>query len=219
MRYFLSIATGLAVVALIALVFPLLQSQELVEERGASAELEKVVANLKTELDMANKGGAQLKAKLDETSAKIEQLRNELAAAKSQSTENQAHANQQLVAERQASQSQIDALNKTAEEGKAKLSEAERQIADLKKQLVATTADREAAQSKLSETQSQLDALNSELAKAKRAAEQANTKTRELEQAVTSANAEIERLKAELEQRSPPPVSVSPPSEDNPTPQ
>jgi hypothetical protein len=33
------------------------------------------------------------------------------------------------------------------------------------------------------------------------------------------ANAEIERLKAELEQKSPPPVPVSPPREDKPTPQ
>jgi septal ring factor EnvC (AmiA/AmiB activator) len=125
MRYFISLAVGLAVVALIALVFPLLQTQELVQERGASAELEKVVANLKTELNTANKGGAQLKAKLDEASANIEQLRNELAAAKSQSTESQAHAqelttelekarrdaDQQRAAERQASQSQVDALN------------------------------------------------------------------------------------------------------------
>jgi len=74
MRYFISLAVGLAVVALIALVFPLLQTHELVQERGASAELEKVVANLKTELNTANKGGAQLKAKLDEASANIEQL-------------------------------------------------------------------------------------------------------------------------------------------------
>ena len=174
MRYFLSIAAGLAVVALIALVFPLLQSQELVQERRASAELEKVVANLKTELDTANKGGAQLKAKLDETNANIEQLRNELAAAKSQSTESQVHeqelttelekarkvADQQLAAERQASQSQIDALNKTAEEGKAKLSDADKQIADLQAQLATASAQlkqtndgRNAAQSKLSETQ------------------------------------------------------------------
>ena len=98
MRYFLAIAVGLAVVALIALVFPLLQSQELVQERRASAELEKAVANLKTELDMANKAGAQLKAKLDETNSNIEQLRNELTAAKSQSTESQAHA-QELTTE------------------------------------------------------------------------------------------------------------------------
>ena len=85
MRYFLAIAVGLAVIALIAFVLPLLQSQELVQERGASAELEKAVANLKTELDTANKVGAQLKAKLDETNSNIEQLRNELTAAKSQS--------------------------------------------------------------------------------------------------------------------------------------
>src|SRR4029079_4123294 len=154
MRYFLAIAVGLAVVALIALVFPLLQSQELVQERGASAELEKAVANLKTELGMANKAGAQLKAKLDETNSVIDQLRNELTAATSQSTESQAHAqelttelgktrkdaDQQLAAERKARQSQIDALNNTAEEGKAKLSEAEKQIADLQAQLSTASA-------------------------------------------------------------------------------
>ena len=62
MRYFISLAVGLAVVALIALVFPLLQTQELVLERAASARLEKVVANLKTQLEAANKSGARTRS-------------------------------------------------------------------------------------------------------------------------------------------------------------
>ena len=128
----------------------------------------------------------------------MQELTTELETAKRD-------ADQQRAAERQASQSQIDALNDRAEEGKAELSDAGKQIADLKKQLVATAA--------------QLETLNIALAKAEGAAEQATKKTRELEQAATSSNAEIERLKAELEQRSLPPASVSPRREDNLTPQ
>ncbi len=205
MRYLPVIGVALGIVALIVLVFPLVQTQrhlrevrtelgktneQLVQERGATAELEGVVANLKAELDAANRARTEFKENLDDANSDMEQLRSDLDAAQSQ-----------------------------LREGKAELSESETQIGDLKKQLATTTTDRDAAQSKLGDTQSQLEGLNSELAKAKEAAEQANTKATELENAVNSANAEIGRLKGELEQRSPPPVTVSPPENDSSTPQ
>ena len=68
------IAIGLAVVALAFLVFPLVQVQtelrlaneQVVQARARMAELERVVANLKTELDAANRARTQLQSGLDE---------------------------------------------------------------------------------------------------------------------------------------------------------
>jgi predicted nucleic acid-binding Zn-ribbon protein len=74
MRVWAWIAIGLAVVALAFLVFPLVQVQtelrlaneQVVQARARMAELERVVANLKTELDAANRARTQLQSGLDE---------------------------------------------------------------------------------------------------------------------------------------------------------
>ena len=63
MRVWALIAIGLAVLALAFLVFPLVQiqtklrlaSEQVVQARAGMAELERVVANLKTELDASNR--------------------------------------------------------------------------------------------------------------------------------------------------------------------
>jgi septal ring factor EnvC (AmiA/AmiB activator) len=76
MRNVLAIALGLAVLALIALVIPLLSSQrqlrevqrelaktneQVVQDRNASDQLEQTISNLKAELDTANKARTALK--------------------------------------------------------------------------------------------------------------------------------------------------------------
>ena len=99
MRPFPLIAIAIGIVALIALVFPLVQTQrhlrevrtelgrtkeQLVQDRAASAQLEQTVSNLKTDLDAANKARTELKENLDDASSDVEQLRNDLDAAQSQ---------------------------------------------------------------------------------------------------------------------------------------
>ena len=81
MRYALAIALGVAVLALTGLVIILALSQQhleqartelrrtneqLVQNRDASGQLEQTIANLKTELDAANKARIELKENLDE---------------------------------------------------------------------------------------------------------------------------------------------------------
>ena len=99
MRPFPLIAIAIGIVALIALVFPLVQNQrhlreartelgrtkeQLVQDRAASAQLEQTVSNLKTDLDAANKARTELKENLDDASSDVEQLRNDLDTAQSQ---------------------------------------------------------------------------------------------------------------------------------------
>ena len=70
MRVWAWIAIGVAVVALAVLFFPLVQIQrdlrlaneQVVQTRARVAELERVVANLKAELDAANRARTQLQA-------------------------------------------------------------------------------------------------------------------------------------------------------------
>ena len=75
MRVWAWIAIGLAVVALAFLLFPLVQIQtelrlaneQVVQTRARMGELERVVANLKTELDASNRTRTQLQSDLDES--------------------------------------------------------------------------------------------------------------------------------------------------------
>ena len=86
MRVWAWIAIGLAVAALALLVFPMLQIQrdlrlaneQVVQARARIAELESVVANLKTELDAANRGRTQLKGALEEANSEIEKRQSEV---------------------------------------------------------------------------------------------------------------------------------------------
>ena len=170
MRYWPPIALGLGIVALIALVLPLVQSQ-------------RHLSVVRAELGRTN-------GQLVQATGIISDLKAELNSA---------------AAEREASQSRIEALSNAADDAKAKLSAAEKQIADLKEQLESVNG--ELAKSK--------DATEQANAKADDAANTAKTRQGELDQ----ANAEIEQLKTELDQRPLPPVSVSPPGENSSTPQ
>ena len=86
MRVWAWIAIGLAVAALVLLVFPMLQIQkdlrlaneQVVQARARIAELESVVANLKTELDAANRGRTQLQGALEEANSEIEKRQSEV---------------------------------------------------------------------------------------------------------------------------------------------
>ena len=86
MRVWAWIAIGLAVFALAFLVFPLVQIQtklrlaneQVVQARAGMAELERVVANLKTELDAANRARTQLQSGLDEANSEIEKRQSEV---------------------------------------------------------------------------------------------------------------------------------------------
>jgi len=100
------IALALAVVAVVVLVFPLVRTEQHLKdvrnELGRTNEqvvkLEKVIANLKTELDEANTARTQFQGSLDEATISIEQLRKELDAAQSQLKEKEAHE-QELTTE------------------------------------------------------------------------------------------------------------------------
>jgi chromosome segregation ATPase len=80
------IAIGLVVAALAVLVFPLVQIQtelklaneQVVQARARIAELERVVANLKTELDAANRARTQLQGGLEEANSEIEKRQSEV---------------------------------------------------------------------------------------------------------------------------------------------
>ena len=86
MRVWAWLAIGLAVAALALLVFPMLQIQrdlrlaneQVVQARARIAELESVVANLKTELDAANRGRTQLKGALEEANSEIDKRQSEV---------------------------------------------------------------------------------------------------------------------------------------------
>ena len=86
MRVWLGIAIGLIVVALAVLVFPLVETQrdwklanEQVEQTKARvAELQRVVANLKAELDAANRARTQLQGGLDEANTEIRERQFEV---------------------------------------------------------------------------------------------------------------------------------------------
>ena len=86
MRVWAWIAIGVAVVALAVLFFPLVQIQrdlrlaneQVVQARARMAELERVVANLKTELDAANRARTQLQGGLEEANSEIEKRQSEV---------------------------------------------------------------------------------------------------------------------------------------------
>lgn len=89
MRVWAGVAIGLAVVVLAVLFFPLVQMQrdfrlgreQIVEARTRVAELERVVANLKAELEAANQTQTQLQGRLDKANAEIQKLSADLEKA------------------------------------------------------------------------------------------------------------------------------------------
>ena len=77
---------GLLVAVLAVLVVPLVQSQkdlrlareQVVQARARNAELESVVADLKTELVAANQARTQLQGSLEEANSEIEKRQSEI---------------------------------------------------------------------------------------------------------------------------------------------
>src|SRR6185436_13859028 len=110
MRRLPYIALGLAIIALVLVAIPLqsrlsvlqhelgMTNRQLVQARAASAELERVNARLKIELDAANRARTDFQTNLDEATSDNEQLRKDIEAAQSQSKENETRA-QELMAE------------------------------------------------------------------------------------------------------------------------
>ena len=86
MRVWAWIAIGIVVAALAVLIFPLVQLQmelrlvneQVVQARAKIAEFEGVVANLKTELDAANRARTQLQGGLEEANSEIEKRQSEV---------------------------------------------------------------------------------------------------------------------------------------------
>jgi septal ring factor EnvC (AmiA/AmiB activator) len=86
MRVWAWIAIGIALVALAVLLFPLVEIQRdlrLANEQGVQArariaELERLVADLKTELNEANRARTQLQGDLDEANSEIEKRQSEV---------------------------------------------------------------------------------------------------------------------------------------------
>ena len=86
MRVWAWIAIGIVVAALAVLIFPLVQLQmelrlaneQVVKARARIAEIGGVVANLKTELDAANRARTQLEGGLKEANSEIEKRQSEI---------------------------------------------------------------------------------------------------------------------------------------------
>ena len=155
------IALGLAIIALVLVAIPLqsrlrvLQhelgttNRQLVQARAASAELERVNARLKTELDAVSKARTQLQGHLDEANTKAEQLGKDLNTAQSQLKEKEVHEQElttelektkketyaQLAAAKEANQRQFETITNEATK---KLAESEKRVADLTDQLKST---------------------------------------------------------------------------------
>jgi|SwirhisoilCB2_FD_contig_71_3502082_length_762_multi_2_in_0_out_0_2 septal ring factor EnvC (AmiA/AmiB activator) len=80
---------GLAVLAIAALVFPLVLTQnrlratknELEQVRGGKIKLESVIASLKTEVDLASKARDESEANLNQAHSQIQKLNTELRDA------------------------------------------------------------------------------------------------------------------------------------------
>jgi septal ring factor EnvC (AmiA/AmiB activator) len=106
MSRFPFIAAGLAIIAvgIVVLLIATVQSkrhlrsvqreldranEQIEQSKAATADLEKSVIKLKTELDAVNKARMQLQGHLDEANSDNDQLRKELDAAQSQAKENQ----------------------------------------------------------------------------------------------------------------------------------
>ena len=123
------IAIGLAIIALVLVAIPLqgrlrvLQNElgstnaQLVQARAASAELEKLVATLKTELDAANRARTDFQTNLDEATSDNEQLRKDIDAAQTQS----ANAAKEAEAEHSKLQAALDQANAEIERLKTEL--------------------------------------------------------------------------------------------------
>lgn len=123
------IALGLAIIALVLVAIPLqgrlrvLQNElgstnaQLVQARAASAELEKLVATLKTELDAANRARTDFQTNLDEATSDNEQLRKDIDAAQTQS----ANAAKEAEAEHSKLQAALDQANAEIERLKSEL--------------------------------------------------------------------------------------------------
>ena len=129
MRRLPYIALGLAIIALVLVAIPLqgglrvLQSElgttngQLVQARAASAELEKLVATLKTELDAANRARSDFQTNLDEATSDNEQLRKDIDAAQTQS----ANAAKEAEGEHSKLQAALDQANAEIERLKTEL--------------------------------------------------------------------------------------------------
>jgi chromosome segregation ATPase len=79
MRAWALIAIGLVVAMVAVLAPPLVQMQkDLTAARTRNAELERVVANLKTELDAANQARTQLQGGLEEANSEITKRQSEI---------------------------------------------------------------------------------------------------------------------------------------------
>ena len=89
MRTLQWLAAGLAVLAIAALVFPLVLTQnrlratknELEQVRGGKIKLESVIASLKTEVDLASKACEESEANLNQAHSQIQKLNTELRDA------------------------------------------------------------------------------------------------------------------------------------------
>ena len=222
MRQWPWIALAVAVVALAALIYPLVQTQkrltlvqselgraneQVVQARAGATELERVVANLKTELDAATMARRELQGNLEEANSDVEHMRMEFDAA----------------------QAELEKAKQAAGQANEELANARKELEAASAEVNRLTADRDTGQSQLSEKQSQLEARAAELAMAKEATVQANAKVTELEEtaaniakdaeaerdklqvALDQANSEVDRLKTELQQEK----GVPPPNGDS----
>jgi chromosome segregation ATPase len=190
MRHWFWIAIAVAIVALAALIYPLVQTQkrlklvqselgraneQIIQARAGAAELERVVANLKTELDAATRARTELQGRLDEANSDNEELRTQIDAAQSELQEKEAQGERLTV--------ELDKAKSATAAAKAGLTKREKQLVEVNEQLA----------SERQTTQSQIEALS-------KAADEAKAKISETETRVAGLTEQLEAASAQVEQ-------------------
>ncbi len=194
------IAVGIAIVAVVMLAYPALQTQkklrvvetqwvraneQVVKARAAAAQLEKVVGNLKAELAAANTASRQFQENVDEANSDNEHLRMQLDAARSGLKANLARG-VQLTAELEKTKTEIAKSNDQTTALRKRLENTAAMVDQL-------TREKTAAESTVTELRSQSEAMEAKLEKADRAADQERTRNGELEKRVANLTAELQK--------------------------
>ena len=200
MRTWQWVATGVAVAVLAALIYPLVQTQkqlrvvqrelgtaneQVVQARAGTAELERVIINLKTELDAATMARTELQGNLDEANSDVAQLREQFGAGQAE-LEKAKHAEAEVAnvrKELEVATAQVERLTTDIDTAQSKLETMAIELAKAKE----GTEQANAKATELEETAANI-------------AKDAEAERSKLQVALDQANAEIERLKIELQQ-------------------
>jgi septal ring factor EnvC (AmiA/AmiB activator) len=181
MRHLSWIAVAVAVVLVVALAYPLLQTtrqlrtvqselgranEQVVQSEKAATERERANANLQKELDAASKARTEVQENLDEATSDNEQLRKELEKASAQ-IEQLTNAAQSKLNETQSQlknvEAELESAKRVADQEKSGRAELEQRAAGLNAELKKADGQRIELQEKLDKANSEIERLRSEL--------------------------------------------------------